>query len=640
MSRPRLVITLLGVAAAIVVAIVLSTGALRNGASRAEASPSCLPVTLEHSAKLAGAPVDVSPAPGAGTANPRTQISFLGLPAKAIHEVSVSGQSSGRHAGRLETYSQGDGASFVPDDPFTPGERVSVSAKIDVGSYYAPPQPVPPLPRRGISFSFRVDTPYSVAGAGEFPNPQAAPSDYQSFATMPGVQAPVLSVTAPDRDPAAGDIFTSNGPSAGRYGPLIYTPQGRLVWFHQLSGGQSAENLSVQRYEGRREITFWQGKVLSLGFGQGEDVVMNDRYQTVARVAGGNGLAADLHDFQLGAHDVAYTTAFNPIRCDVSRVEDGTRNGVVLDNAIQEIDVKTGLVRWEWHSLDHVAVTESETAAPKTSAPWDWFHVNSIDVEPGGDLLVSARSTWAAYQLEGGSGDILWRLGGNRSSFAMGPGTKTAWQHDARKLPSGEVTMFDNGSNPPVHSQSRAVRIALDFKTREARLRSVYTHPNPLLSVSQGNVQTLANGNTVVGYGAIPQVSEYARDGSLLFDAHLPFVMSSYRDLRIPWSGRPLSPPAIVAELNNTGEETIVHTSWNGATEVSRWRVLAGERPGALEPRATIPASDFESSTILPKKYAYVEAQALDFAGHVIGRSGAARVGANAASLPATRNSG
>ncbi len=617
----RVALALVGLAAAIAAAVILATGALTGSSS----APACLPTTLDHSAKLPGLPVDVSPAPGTGAANPHTQISFLGVPAPQVREVSVVGRQSGPHAGRLQGYSQGDGVSFLPRSPFDQGEQVNVSATIAA---------------RHVTFGFRVDTPYSVAGAGEFPNPQAAPSDYQSFATMPGVQAPVLSVTAPDRDPAAGDIFTSNGPSAGRYGPLIYTPQGRLVWFDQLSGGQSAENLSVQSWEGRREITFWRGRVLSLGFGQGEDVVMNDRYQTVARVAGGNGLAADLHDFQLAPHGVAYTTAFNPIRCDVSRVEDGTRNGVVLDNAIQEIDVKTGLVRWEWHSLDHVAVTESETAAPKTSAPWDWFHVNSIDVEPGGGLLISARSTWAAYQLQGGSGDVLWRLGGNRSSFAMGPGTKTAWQHDARLLPSGEVTMFDNGSNPPVHSRSRAVRIALDFKTHEARLRSVYTHPNPLLSVSQGNVQTLADGNAVVGYGAIPEISEYDKSGSLIFDAHLPFVMSSYRDLRFPWDGRPLSPPAIVAQLNNTGEETIVHASWNGATEVASWRVLAGARPGSLAARTTIPASDFESSTILPKRYAYVEAQALDFAGHVLGGSGAARVGAYAASPPATRNSG
>jgi hypothetical protein len=622
----RAAIALVGLAVALV-AVLLATGVL-SGSSSAKA-PACLPSTLEHSARLPGSSIDVSPAPNTGTANPYTQISFLGAPSSEISQISVVGEQSGPHPGRLERYSQGDGASFVPNAPFAAGERVSVHAMLNRSSNSG---------ERGtaVAYAFRVDTPYSTASVAPFPNPQPSPADYQSFATLPGLQAPTLDVTLPDRDPAGGDIFTSNGPSAGKYGPLIYTPQGRLVWFDQLSGDKSAENLSVQSYEGRRDLTFWQGKVLSLGFGQGEDVVMNNRYQTIARVPGGNGLQADLHDFQLAPRGVAYTTAFNPIRCNVSSVEGGTDNGVLLDNALQEIDVKTGLVRWEWHSLDHVAVTESETASPKTSAPWDWFHLNSIDVEPSGDLLISARSTWAAYQLQAGSGDILWRLGGNKSSFAMGRGTKTAWQHDARMLPSGEVTLFDDGSNPPVHSQSRGLRIALDLARHRATLRSAYIHPDaPILAASQGNMQTLPSGNVVIGYGGAPQISEFAPSGALLFDAHLPFDMSSYRAFRFPWNGQPASPPAVAANLNNTGEETIVRASWNGATEVSSWRVLAGAQPQKLTVTAIFPASDFESSAILTKRYGYVAVQALDSGGRVLGASQPARVGSYAASFPA-----
>ena len=131
----------------------------------------------------------------------------------------------------------------------------------------------------------------------------------------------MLSVSVPDRDPAAGDILTTNGPGPGQYGPLIYTPQGQLVWFDKLPGGETAEDLNEQTYEGQRDLTWWRGRVLSLGFGQGEDVVTNAQYQTVARVAGGNGLKADLHDFQLAPHDVAFITAFNPIRCDLTAVK-------------------------------------------------------------------------------------------------------------------------------------------------------------------------------------------------------------------------------------------------------------------------------------------------------------------------------
>ncbi len=579
---------------------------------------------MNHSARLEGVPVDVSPAPETDTANAHTQISFLGVPAAEINEVSVVGQRSGNHAGRLQGYSQGDGASFVPGTPFQAGERVNVRAEIGSGNG-----------RRPIAFQFRVDTPYSTASTPAFGNPQAAPADYQSFYTMPGVQAPVLTVTVADRDPAAGDILTTNGPGPGQYGPLIYTPQGKLVWFERLSGGEAAEDLNEQTYEGRRALTWWKGKVLSLGFGQGEDIVMSSSYQTVARIPGGNGLKADLHDFQIAPHDISYTTAYNPIRCDLSSIK-GSSDGAIVDTAIQEIDMKTGLVRWEWHSLDHVGAAESEVEVPTDGAPWDYFHLNSIDPEPGGNIFISARSTWAGYQLQGATGKVLWRLGGNRSSFKMGPGTKTAWQHDGRVLPNGEVTFFDDGSNPPIHSQSRGVRIALDFKTLQARLVSAYTHPNPpLLAPSQGNMQTLPDQNALVGYGGVPAISEYAAsDGSLLLDAHLPFDMSFYRAFRFPWSGRPSRPPAVLASLNDTGEETIVHASWNGATEVARWRVLAGRRDGSLTALATIPAgNDFESSTTLPEKYAYVAVQALDAAGHVLGASKTVRPISYAASL-------
>jgi hypothetical protein len=626
MKRNGLIVLLVGFVALIVVVVVLSTGVLpgsHSEVSQSGKSPSCLPATLEHDARLPGTSVDVSPAPGTDTANPRAQISFLGVPATEIREISVVGEHSGRHAGRLHAYSQGGGASFAPDTPFDAGERVDVRAV--VGSSNG---------GKRVAFRFRVDTPYPTATIPEFGNPQAAPADYQGFYTLPGVQAPVLTVTVPDHDPAAGDVLTTNGPGPGQYGPLIYTPQGRLVWFDKLSAGETAENLSEQTYEAQRVLTWWKGRVLSLGFGQGEDIVMNSHYQTITRISGGNGLKADLHDFQIAPHDIAYITAYNPVRCDLRPIK-GAPGGAIVDTAIQQIDMKTGLVRWEWHSLDHIGTSESEVQAPTDATPWDYFHLNSIDPEPDGNILISARSTWAGYQLQGGTGEVLWRLGGNKSSFKMGPGTRMAWQHDGRVLANGDISFFDDGSNPPIHHQSRAVQIKLDFKARQAHLASVYTHRNPpLLAASQGNAQTLADGSTLVGYGGVPAISEFGKDGPLLFDAHQPLDMSFYRAFRFPWSGRPLSPPAVLASLNNTGEETIVHASWNGATEVASWRVLAGEHQGSLAAQTTIRISGFESSTTLPQKYAYVAAQALDSAGHVLGTSLTVQVISYAASLP------
>ncbi|HEX3433983.1 MAG TPA: arylsulfotransferase family protein [Solirubrobacteraceae bacterium] len=599
-----------------VLAIALGSASLKldSGSSASAAlSPRCLPATLSQTATLAGTDVDVSPAPQTGSADPHTQISFLGAPASQIRDVTVVGQRSGGHTGQLHAYSQGDGASFAPVKPFDAGERVDVSALIGAGA------------GRRASFSFAVDTPYPTASVKEFETPQAAPADYQTFYSQPGMQAPIMTVTKADADPAAGDILTTNGPGPGQFGPLIYSPQGRLIWFGRLAEGNTAENLSEQSYEGRRVLTWWKGRVLSLGFGQGEDVVMDSRYRTVARVRGGNGLPADLHDFQLAPHGIAYITAYNPIRCDLSTVG-GIAGGSIVDTAIEQVDMRTGLVRWEWHSLDHIGAEESEVEAPNDTLPWDYVHINSIDPQSDGNMLISARSTWAGYLLQGGSGRVIWRVGGNKSSFKMGPGTKMAWQHDGRLLADGELSFFDDGANPPIHQQSRALRIKLDFNKHTATLAAAYTHRNPpLLAASQGNAQPLPSGATLVGYGGVPAISEYAADGTLLFDAHQPYDMSFYRAFRFPWSGHPMSPPSLLASLNDTGEETIVYASWNGATDVASWRVLAGKRAGALAQQAVIAATGFESSITLPKKQAFVAVQALDAGGHVLATSSTVR---------------
>jgi hypothetical protein len=216
-----------------------------------------------------------------------------------------------------------------------------------------------------------------------------------------------------------------------------------------------------------------------------------------------------------------------------------------------------------------------------------------------------------------------------------------AWQHDARMLPNGELTFFDDGSNPPIHHQSRALRIRLDQKAREARLIKSYAHENPpLLAASQGNAQTLPSGSTLVGYGGVPAISEFSADGALLFDAHQPWDMSFYRAFRYPWHATPAAPPAILASLNDTGEETVVHASWNGATDVASWRVLAGKQRSVLKALATIPLSGFESSVTLPLKYAYAAVQAFDSRGRALGSSKTVAVLSYKAALPGAKGAG
>jgi len=578
------------------------------GAHAAGSAPICEPTTLNTSATLGGS-VTVSPLPGSHDASPQTQISFLGVPKGELSRISVLGSRTGAHAGRLLGYSEGDGASFVPSKPFAQGETVTVSGQLRTG---AAVQPL--LDRFTIAYQDTLTrTPETV-------HPGSA-SEIQGFRSRPDLQPPAVTVTASSPAVAPGDEFVAPYDGPGQSGPMILDSSGGLVWFKALRKYTSATNLRVQEYAGKPVLTWWQGDISVHGFGLGEGVILDNAYAQIARVRAGNGLQADLHDFQLTPQGTALITAYDPIYCNLSSVG-GSADGAVTDGTFQEIDVRTGLVMFQWTSLDHVALAESYAPAntSDTAFPFDFFHINSINLDQDGSLLISARNTWTAYDLNPQTGQIAWQLGGKHSSFTLGPETATAWQHDPRELANGSFSIFDNGASPTVHSQSRGIVVSLEPQSKTATLVSQFIHPSPpILAKSQGNIQAQANGDWFVGWGEVPDFSEFSPTGHLLFDAHLPPGDQSYRDLRFAWTGHPATRPAI-SVLVAHGAGT-VYASWNGATLVASWRVLVGASGRSLKPVAQAARSGFESAITLPAGTTgrYVTVQALDATGRVLG---------------------
>ena len=288
---------------------------------------------------------------------------------------------------------------------------------------------------------------------------------------------------------------------------------------------------------------------------------------------------------------------------------------------MQEVDLRTGLVRKEWHSLDHAPLSDSYSSAVTTSTnlPFDFFHLNSIQPLANGRTLISARNTWALYELNTQTGQILLTIGGKHSSVKQSGGTHTAYQHDAEALPDGNISVFDNGGVPMVHPQSRALIETVNAGTKTDTLLSAYEHPTPLKSGSQGNIQNLANGDVFVGWGAEPYFSEFNGSGALLFDAHLHGTYQAYRAYRFAWTGNPGGQPTAVA--STTGSHMTVYVSWNGDTRTASWRLLAGPSSSQLAPVAGAARAGFETELKAPKPAAYVAVQALDGTGAVIGTS-------------------
>ena len=578
-------------------------------ASRPARGPACGPATLNDSALLDGT-VAVSPLPGSRDASPLAQISFVGAPARALDVQSVVGTLSGSHSGTLRPYSQGDGASFLPSRPFVEGERVTVRARLRVARA-----------RRVLVDTFAVAHQDQITSTPETIHPGRA-SEEQSFLSRSDLHPPVVDVTTSSPQAQEGDIFVAPYTGPGQAGPMILDPGGNVVWFKPLPSHVSATNFGVQRYGGAPVLTWWQGDVSVHGFGLGDDVILSESYRKVAAVKAGNGLQADLHDFQLTPRGTALITAYDPILCDLSSVG-GPSYSAVTDGVVQEVDVATGLVRAQWTSLDHVALQESyERPKASVAEPYDYFHVNSINLDPDGSLLISARNTWTIYDVSPPGGRVLWRLGGRASTFREPGSARTAWQHDPRVLPDGAISIFDNGSSPTVHDQSRGIVVDLDPQHGSVSLVSQFTHPVPLVAESQGNLQALASGNWFVGWGQVPDFSEFSPQGTLLFDAHLPAHDQSYRAFRIPWAGTPEHGPSLAFRAGGAGAGT-AYASWNGATGVSAWRVLAGSSPATLAAVAQAARSGFETAIALPGGAAAQDlaVQALDASGGVLGTS-------------------
>jgi hypothetical protein len=582
-----------------------------GGSSSQAVAPSAFDVRASVAAAAAN-PVTVSPLPGTPDASPATQVSFLGAAGLRVLSVAARGSRSGAHVGRVESYSTGTGASFLPTHPFVQGERVTVRAQVAPAGG----------PVQSAVTTFTVAHQAAVSES-EFPNVPGSSSEVEHFRSAPALAPSTLRVTTPAQPGAApGDLFLAPYQGTGAPGPAIYDQSGALVWFHPLPAHEVATNFQVESYEGRPVLVWWQGRVLQVGFGQGADVLYSTSYHPVATIHAGNGYHADLHEIRV-AQGTAWVDAFDPIHMSLASSH-GSANGILLDSIVQQVDIKTGLVMWEWHALGHIPLSDSFNPPQRSSYPWDYIHINSIDPGSSGDVLLSARNSWTLYDVDQHSGGFRWRLGGPHSSFHAGAGTSFYWQHDAEFQPGGLVSVFDNAADPPKEPQTRGLLLDPNLSSHTVTLVKALTNPaHKLLAESQGNLFSLPGGDWLMGYGRLPSLTEYSSSGQVLLDATLGRNVQDFRSYLFPWAGQPSTAPSVAAQPSGGGLD--VEASWNGATAVVSWRVLAGSSPTTLIPAASATKVGFETTVHLAAAAPYVAVQALDGSGTVLGTSPAVK---------------
>ena len=546
--------------------------------------------------------VSVFPLPGSSYNLPGTQISFRGVTPGRIGPLKIVGSVTGVHTGRIEADSDGRGASFISSQPFAAGETVGVESKLNV------------LGGHAGAFSFKIEHPAAQIPPAPLQVAKSGAHGLQSFSSRPDLRPAAVTVERGLKAQGSGDIFVAPQDGPVQDGPMILGPQGNLIWFHPSPVGSAllTTDFRVQRLHGQPVLTWWQGSQ-NRGSGRGVGVIFDRHYRRIAMVHAGNGLDADLHEFIVTNSGEAYVIAASPVT-----IPGNPRP--VIDSVIQAIDIKTGLVLFEWHALDHVKLSESyKYGAGVPGHVLDPYHMNSISIAPDRHLIVSMRNTSATYKIDRRSGQVIWRLGGKDSSFALPPGTSTAFQHDVIVHAGRRLTIFDNGAGPPkVHSSSRGLELQLDPGHASVKVLATFDHSPPISANFEGSLQALPDGHMFLGYGQRPYFTEFDAHGHEVFDAHFTAHTTSYRAYRFRWKGAPLTRPAL-AVMRSGGLATI-YASWNGATRVARWRVLAGRTAHSMHAVAVMAKRGFETAITI-RSHNDVGVVALDRSGRVLSRS-------------------
>ncbi len=487
----------------------------------------------------------------------------------------------------------------------------------------------------GALFAKCGEVPYPSNTGYVTPSPIVDSPEVWSFVTEPNLHPLKIVVNKNEPGCAPGHIFIapygfSEDAMYGQPGSLIMDSEGNPIWFRALASPNLMNtDFRVQTYKGKNVLTFWQGTLATppaytnVPGGSSEPgscyYILNDRYKVIKTVSAKRGFTSDIHEFLITPKNTALLLSTQVVPMDLTPYG-GPANGYVQDFAIQEIDLETNELLFFWDALEHISLFDSYESASSGSV-WDAYHCNSIGLtESEDDIILSSRSMWTIYKINKPTGNIIWRLGGKQSDFTIASGAEFSWQHDARFLPNNVISMFDDNSDgsttiPPSHG----LMLKLDFGTMTANLYRSYYHDPNISVASQGNTQSLPNGNKFVGWGQSQYFSEFRGAGNtegdpsvnFLYDAAIPSTDYTYRAYKHCWKGRPCNRPKVVVD------EGTLYVSWNGTTETKTWKVYAGTSRNKLSCIACKEKTGFETA-IEVSQYPYYLVKAIDSKGKVL----------------------
>jgi Arylsulfotransferase (ASST)/Concanavalin A-like lectin/glucanases superfamily/Carbohydrate binding domain len=540
----------------------------------------------------------LSPVPGAEYTSPQTRfvlVRFSSISPTAVTNLStfiqVTGTQSGAHSG--QTRIAGDGrtvmyqmssdfiagetatASLAPGVPTAAGGPLQAYQYEFVVSGHFPGAPMVPavvsVPSaslaNGPAVGPRTLTLAASKGvAGLMPNGVSVPSDF-----------PWITITVsnnPDPDP----IFIDNRGGGGKPYNVIFDNGGSPLWYMRMP--DERRDMKVQHNGVLTMLARDQGGNHFNGF--------NTNYQPIAQYWTTNGYTGDEHELQVLADGTYLLIGLRDNTVDMSRyVTGGSITATVTEQVIQQFTPAGDLI-FQWRAWDHLNVLDQQQFINLLGGSFDFPHMNAIEIDTDGHILLSARNTSEITKINRDNGDIIWRLGGahNQFTFVNDPLQGPRNQHAVRTVATNRYTLFDNG-NLHSPSMSRAVEYALDPTNLTATV--MWQYPNPatssIYSYYMGNAQRLTNGNTLINWalGGMPKLTEVRPDGTKAFEMNWADQWEAYRTWRCPWQGSALQPYLIVESypdnititFNQFGDTNVGFYKIYGSTTSQSTNILA-----------------------------------------------------------------
>jgi len=492
----------------------------------------------------------ISPKPSTLMVSNETNIilrysSILDEKTLSLDLIKVEGSISGVHAGEFLLSDDNKTMVFNPYAPFASNEDVKVVLTGGVKTRTGNDIP---------EFSFEFKT--AKAGIIQLPMEtfrETIPfSDNQDLSTKKAVEAdaflppPTITIDSID-NPSDGYIFmaTWDRNMPAQYGNFVFIldKNGAIVDSVRVDG--APYDFQVQP---NGLLTYALGDFSANVPLPGEElqhIVMDETLTVVDSFSMKNGYITDFHEFKMMPNGHVMMMSYHTIQYDMSTiVEGGQPDASLVINIIQEQDQDKNVV-FEWRNIDYIPITDSDLDL--TGSRINYSTLNAFDIDDDGNILASFRNHSEIMKINKETGELMWRMGGPRGEFTyVGEHEENApyyhaRQHNIRRRPNGNITLFDNGEfhQPPY---SRAVEYALDEENKVTTLVSEWRYPDGnIFCVTAGNAEPLPNGGWFIGYGVPnPQfvkrnAVEVHPDGSKALELSLPKGVLAYRTYKLPW---------------------------------------------------------------------------------------------------------